>query len=123
MAKIAHQNDRNDNTSTDQSLDQAARAAGAAAVAETDRLARAAAGETGERAEAAATSVLEILSDQTRHSFETAVALARARNFTEIAQVQSDFIGGSFARMGRLNERTLALVRNGMMSLPTSARR
>jgi hypothetical protein len=105
MAKIAQQNDRKDDTTTqsDQSLDQAARAAGAAAVAETDRLARAASGGSPE---GDATSIMEILGDQTRHSFEAASALGRARNLAEVAQVQSDFIGGSFGRMGQLSERT-----------------
>jgi hypothetical protein len=122
MAKIAQQNDRKDDTTTqsDQSLGQAARAAGAAAVAETDRLARAASGGSPE---GDATSIMEILGDQTRHSFEAASALGRARNLAEVAQVQSDFIGGSFGRMGQLSERTLALLRGGMMSLPAAGRR
>jgi hypothetical protein len=122
MAKIAHQNTRKDGSATesDQALGQAARAAGATAVAGTDRLARAASG--GSR-EGDATSIMEILGDQTRHSLEAATALGRARTLAEAAQVRSDFIGGSFGRMGRLNERCLALLRGGMMSLPPSARR
>jgi hypothetical protein len=121
MAKVAHQNDRKDNPTTlvDLSLDQAARAAGARAAAEPDRLAEAA---SGGRPEAAAT-LLEIVGDQTRHALEAATALARARNLTEVAQVQSDFLGGSLARIGRLNERTLALLRSGLTSLPTTSRR
>jgi hypothetical protein len=122
MAKIAHQNDHKDDTATqsDQTLDQAARAAGAAAVAETDRVARAASDAASSED---ARSIMEILGDQTRHSFEAATALAGARNLTEVAQVQSDFIGGSFGRMGRLSERYLALLRGGMLSLPSQARR
>jgi hypothetical protein len=119
MAKIAHQNGRKDDTTTqsDQTLDQAARAA---AVAETDRLARAASDASPD---GGSTSIIEILGDQTRHSFEAATALGRARNFTEVAQVQSDFIGGSFGRMAQLSERYLALLRGGMMSLPAAGRR
>jgi hypothetical protein len=116
MAKVAHQNDRVEKSAADQDLDQAARAAGAAAVAETDRLARSA---TDRKPEAAATTVLEILTDHTRHAIEATAALDRARSLTEIAQVQSDFLGGSLARMGRLNERSLDVLRNGMMSLST----
>jgi hypothetical protein len=122
MAKIAHQNDRKDDATTqsDRTLDQAARAAGAAAVAETDRLARAASGGSPE---SEATSIMEILGDQARHSFEAATALARARTLSEVAQVQSDFIGGSFGRMGQLSERYLTLFRGGMLSLPAAGRR
>jgi hypothetical protein len=122
MAKRAHQNDLKDDrvTESDQALDQAARAAGAAAVAETDRLARDASGGSPE---GDATSIMEILGDQTRHSLEAATALGRARSLAEAAQVQSDFIGGSFGRIGRLNERYLALLRGGMMSSPSSVRR
>jgi hypothetical protein len=117
MAKIARSSHEDDaTTQAAQSLDAAARAAGARAVAETDRLAQAA---SGNGADEAATSVLEILGDQNRHAFEAAAALGRARNLSEIVQVQSDFLGGSFARMGRLNERTLGLFRSEMMSLPT----
>ena len=116
MAKIAHQKHRDETSATGEALDEAARTAGAAAVAETDQRAQP---RSGEKLEVAATSVLEILSDQTRHSFEAATAVGRARNFSEVAQVQSDFIGGSFARMGRLNESALALLRSGMTSLPT----
>jgi hypothetical protein len=123
MAKIAHQNNREDDASTQarQTLDQAARAAGKAAVAETDRLARAASGDAS--SEVDATSIMEILGDQTRHSFEAATALGRAHSLAEVAQVQSDFIGGSFGRMGQLSERYLALLRGGIMSLPAAARR
>jgi hypothetical protein len=122
MAKIAHQNTRKDGSATesDQALGQAARAAGATAVAETDRLARAASGGSPE---GDATSIMEILGDQTRSSLEAATALGRARTLAEAAQLQSDFIGSSFSRMGRLNERCLALLRGGMMTLPPSARR
>jgi hypothetical protein len=121
MAKIAHSSREDDaTTQAGQSLDEAARAAGARAVAETDRLAQAA---SRNGADEAATSVLEILGDQNRHAFEAAAALGRARNLAEVAQVQSDFIGGSFGRMGQLSERTLALLRGGMMSLPAAGRR
>jgi hypothetical protein len=122
MAKIAQQNGRKDDTTTqfDQSLEQAALAAGAAAVAETDPLARAASGGSPE---GDATSIMEILGEQTLHSFEAATALGRARTLIEVAQVQSDFIGGSFGRMGQLSERYLALLRGGMMSLPAAGRR
>jgi hypothetical protein len=118
LAKIAHQNDRKDDapTHSDPSLDQAARAAGARAVAEADRRLQAASG-TG--ANEAATSLLDILGDQTRHAMEATTALGRARSLGEIAQVQSDFLSGSFGRMGKLSEQTLALLRQGMMSLPS----
>lgn len=121
MAKIAHQNERRNDpaTQSDQSLSQAARAAGARAVAETDRRARAASRDS---LEADATSILEILGDQTRHAIEAAAALGRARNLTEVVQVQSDFIGESFGRMGRMNECCLALLSRGMMSLPSASR-
>ena len=102
------------------SLDQAARAAGARAVAETDRLARAA---SDNGANESATSLLDIPGDQTRHAMEATTALGRARSLGEVVQVQSDFLSGSFGRMGRLSEGYLTLLRGGMTSLTSIARR
>jgi hypothetical protein len=121
MAKIAHQNDRKDDTASQfrESGRAAAGAARAAAVAETNLLARA---TSGESSKADGTSILEILGDQTRHSLETATALGRARTLAEVAQVQSDFFSGSLGRMSRLSEHYLALLRGGMMALPSTSR-
>ena len=121
MTKIARQNDKDDHaTQSRESLNQAGRVAGAAAVAETDRLARAA---SGNGANEAVTSLLDILGDQTRHAIEAATALGRTRTLTEAAQVQSDFLSGSFGRVGRLSEGYLALLRSGMAALPPIPRR
>lgn len=121
MAKIAHQNDRKDDapTTSEPSLDQAARAAGARAVAEADRRLQAA---SGNGANEAATSLLDILGDQTRHAMEATTALGRARSLGEVVQVQSDFLSGSFGRMGRMSEHYLSALRGGMAELASSAR-
>jgi hypothetical protein len=116
MAKRAHQNDLKDDrvTESDQALDQAARAAGAAAVAETDRLARDASGGSPE---GDATSIIEILGDQTRHSLEAATALGRARNWPRPCRCRATSSAAALAGSGGSNERYLALLRSGMMSL------
>ena len=69
------------------------------------------------------TSMVALLGEQTRHAMEAATALGRARTLAEVARVQSDFIGGSVQRAGRMNERYLAFVRSGMTSLPFPPRR
>ena len=69
------------------------------------------------------TSMAALLGEQTRHAMEAATALGRARTLAEVARVQSDFIGGSVQRAGRMNERYLAFVRSGMTSLPFPPRR
>jgi hypothetical protein len=115
MAKIAHQHDQKDNAS--QARENFSQAAGAA-TAQADRIGRAVTNGSSD-----ATSILEIFADQTRHSFEAATALGRARTLAEAAQVQSNFLGGSFDRFGRLSERYLALLRGGMTMLPSASRR
>ncbi len=67
--------------------------------------------------------LLDILGDQTRHAMEATTALGRARNLGEVVQVQSDFLSGSFGRMGRMSEGYLALLRSGMTALPPIPRR
>lgn len=69
------------------------------------------------------TSMAALLGEQARHAMEAATALGRARTLTEVVRVQSDFIGGSVQRAGRMNERYLAFVRSGMTSLPFLPRR
>jgi hypothetical protein len=121
MTKIARQNDRKDDAPKQsvQSLDQAARAAGARAVAEVDRRAQAA---SGNGAKGAATSLLDIVGDQTQHAMEATTALGRARSLGEVVQVQSDFLSGSFERIGRMSEHYLSVLRGGMAALRSNGR-
>lgn len=65
--------------------------------------------------------VLDLVAEQARHGIDTASALGRATNWSEIIQAQSDFISGSFARINQINQRYLDLFRNGMnlMRSPT----
>ncbi len=68
-------------------------------------------------------SMVDLLNEQAQHAMQATIAVGRARTAAEFAKAQSDFIGGSFQRMGQFNSRYLAFVRGGMfMSFPTSRR-
>lgn len=110
MTKRASPNDPDDAARTGRAGGEASRAA------ETGTGQRARPTSDGARMESAPrpdNPVLEILGDQTRHAIEAALALGRARSLTEALQVQSDFIGESFGRLGRMNECYLTLLRPG----------
>ena len=70
----------------------------------------------------AGSSMVALLNEQTRHAMQATMAVGRARTLTEVTKAQSDFIGGSFQRMGQFNERYLAFVRGGMVSFPSARR-
>ena len=69
-------------------------------------------------------SMVALLNEQARHAMQATIAVGRARTLAEVSKAQSDFIGGSFQRMGRFNERYLAFVSGGMASasFPSSHR-
>jgi ABC-type nitrate/sulfonate/bicarbonate transport system substrate-binding protein len=61
--------------------------------------------------------------DLTRQSVDTFSALARAVNWTDVAQAQSELIAGSLRRITQFNARYGALVLRGMTATATSPRR
>ena len=118
MTKRSSRNDHDDATRT-------SRTGGKVSRAETrteQRTQTTSGGARTESAQALDNPVLEILGDQTRHAIEATLALGRARNFTEALQVQSDFIGESFGRLGRMNECYLTLLRPGALSVSSTSR-
>jgi hypothetical protein len=67
-----------------------------------------------ERETDAASAMAALINEQARHAMQATIAVGRARTLAEVTKVQSDFIGGSFKRMGRFNDCYLAFVRGGM---------
>jgi hypothetical protein len=57
-----------------------------------------------------------LLNEQARHAMQATIAVGRARTLAEVSKAQTDFIGGSFQRMGQFHERYLAFVSGGMAS-------
>ena len=92
--------------------------AGADAADEISKAVRAATGsqetQEAERETDAASAMVALINEQARHAMQAAIAVGRARTPAEVAKAQSDFIAGSFKRMGRFNDRYLAFVRGGM---------
>ena len=70
--------------------------------------------QEAERETDAASAMVALINEQARHALQATIAVGRARTPAEVAKAQSDFIGGSFKRMGRFNDRYLAFVRGGM---------
>ena len=58
--------------------------------------------------------VLDLVAEQTRHGIDTANALSGATNWSALVQAQSDFIAGSFARIGQINQRYRELFWSGL---------
>ena len=67
-------------------------------------------------------TVVDLLGEQTRDNMQAAAALGRAVNWAEVAQVQRELIGSSFARMNRLGERYRAMMQAGMKSMAFPSR-
>jgi hypothetical protein len=65
----------------------------------------------------------ELLGEQTRQSVDTLSAFARAVNWTEVAQAQSELIAGSFLRFSQFNARYGQFLLRGMTATATSPRR
>ena len=61
-------------------------------------------------------SMAALLNEQARHAMQATIAVGRARTLAEVSKAQTDFIGGSFQRMGQFHERYLAFVSGGMAS-------
>ena len=128
MPKIAQDDvNRDDITSEGKAdLTDATREAGeraADAARESARIVRATAAETRETAlhsaEAAADAgrmFVEILGEQARHNMQTAGALAQAVNWSEVADVQRDFIDDSVARMSRLGGMLITVTLVGVLA-------
>jgi Hemerythrin HHE cation binding domain len=102
--------------------------AGADGAGEMSKAVRAATGseetQEAERETDAASAMVALINEQARHAMQATIAVGRARTLAEVTKAQSDFIGGSFKRMGRFNDRYLAFVRGGMgiVSRPSSHR-
>ena len=92
--------------------------AGADGAGEMSKAVRAATGseetQEAERETDAASAMVALINEQARHAMQATIAVGRARTLAEVTKAQSDFIGGSFQRMGRFNDRYLAFVRGGM---------
>lgn len=58
-------------------------------------------------------SMVALLNEQARHAMQTTMAVGRARTLAEVSKAQSDFIGGSFQRMQKFNERYLLAFASG----------
>ena len=65
----------------------------------------------------------ELLGEQTRQSVDTLSAFARAVNWTEVAQAQSQLIAGSFLRFSQFNARYGQFLLRGMTAAAASPRR
>ena len=77
------------------------------------------AGESAELGRA----IVDLLGQQTRHNMQVAAAYSRALNWAEVAEIQRDFLAGSFDRMNQLGERYRAMMQAGMKSLALPTRR
>jgi len=66
--------------------------------------------------------VLDLFAEQTRHGIDTATAVSRATNWSDVAQAQRDFVAGSFARIAQINERYRDLFQSGMKLWQPSTR-
>ena len=65
----------------------------------------------------------DLLGEQTRQSVDTLSALARAVNWTDVAQAQSKLIAGSFLRISQFNARYSEFLLRGMTATATLPRR
>ena len=77
------------------------------------------AGESAELGRA----IVDLIGQQTRHNMQVATAFGRAVNWAEVAEIQRDFLAGSFHRMNQLGERYRAMMQAGMKSMAPPARR
>jgi hypothetical protein len=100
--------------------------AGADGAGEMSKAVRAATGaeetQEAERETYAASAVVALINEQVRHAMQATIAVGRARTLAEVTKAQSDFIGGSFKRIGRFNDHYLAFLLGGMgiVSRPSS---
>lgn len=100
----------------EQALNDTRAAGGAAAdIREAARRSAEATADTGRM-------LMEILGEQTRHNMTAAAALARAVNWTEVIDLQRDFIGGSLGRMNRFGECYRQLLWRGTTASPFAFR-
>jgi hypothetical protein len=101
-------------SSADAARDAVERTQATAAAVLADR------GEVALRSSEAATKsgqmYLDLLAEQTRHGFETATALTRMIDWTEIFAAQRDFFTASLERSQRLNESYREMMQVGMKS-------
>lgn len=65
----------------------------------------------------------ELLAEQTQQNADALNALARAVTWTDVAEVQSKLIAGSFLRFSRFNARYGAFLLRGMTATAASPRR
>jgi hypothetical protein len=64
----------------------------------------------------------ELIAEQSRQSVDTLSAFARAVNWTDVAQAQSQLIAGSFVRISKFNARYGQFLLRGMTASAASSR-
>lgn len=62
-------------------------------------------------------SMVELLNEQAQHAMQATMAVGRARTLADVTKAQSDFIGGSFQRMGQFNDHYRTSLLKGMISV------
>jgi hypothetical protein len=103
--------------STDAAREGARPGRGAASAA-ADTLATAR--RSGEATADAGRMLVETLGEQARHNMQAAAALARAVKWTDVVDLQRDFIGGSVERMHRFGECYRQLLWAGTTAAPVA---
>jgi hypothetical protein len=95
------------------------RASATDAVQNQQQILQQTAGESAELGRA----IVDLLGQQTRHNMQVATAFGRVMNLAEVAEIQRDFLAGSFNRMNQLGERYCAMMQAGMKSMAFPTRR
>ena len=67
-------------------------------------------------------AIVDLIGQQTRHNMQVAAAFGRVMNWAEVAEIQRDYLAGSFNRMSQLGERYRAMMQAGMKSMTVPPR-
>lgn len=96
---------------------------GADAARESSERARNAASEVTEESAELGRSIISLLGEQTRHNMQFATAFGRTVDWGQVAEMQRDFLAGSFNRMIQLGDRYRTMLQAGMKPMAFTTRR